>query len=100
VWTPLDGWIRRAAIAWPQGAGLLAQSRDISYDIRAAIGDIADKVKPLEGEPVIVKNYPNAFLQTALHERLQKLGVTNLVLGGFMTHMCVNSTARGAFILR
>jgi nicotinamidase-related amidase len=70
------------------------------YDIRAAIGAIAEKVEPIEGEPVIVKNYPNAFLQTDLHERLQKLGVTNLVLGGFMTHMCVNSTARGAFNLR
>ena len=36
---------------------------------------------------------------TDLHERLQKLGVSNLVLAGFMTHMCVNSTARGAFNL-
>src|SRR6185295_15411533 len=69
------------------------------YDIRAAVGEIADKVKPLAGEPVIVKNYPNAFLKTELNDRLQKLGVKHLVLGGFMTHMCVNSTARGAFNL-
>jgi nicotinamidase-related amidase len=70
------------------------------YDIRARIGEIADEVKPIAGEPVIVKHFPNAFLQTDLHDHLQKLGVTNLVLGGFMTHMCVNSTARGAFNLR
>jgi nicotinamidase-related amidase len=69
------------------------------YDIRAEIGRIADKVQPLASEPVVVKHYPNSFLQTDLHERLQKLGVTNLVLAGFMTHMCVNSTARGAFNL-
>ena len=69
------------------------------YDIRAEIGRIADKVKPLEGEPVVVKHYPNSFVQTDLHERLQKLGVANLVIAGFMTHMCVNSTARGAFNL-
>ena len=69
------------------------------YDVRAEIGQIADKVKPLGSEPVIVKNYPNSFVQTELHERLQKLGITNLVLAGFMTHMCVNSTARGAFNL-
>ena len=70
-----------------------------AYDIRAEIGQIADKVKPLENEPVVVKHYPNSFVQTDLHERLQKLGITNLVLAGFMTHMCVNSTARGAFTL-
>src|SRR5262245_51738361 len=69
------------------------------YDIRAEIGRIADKVQPLASEPVVVKHYPNSFLHTDLHERLQKHGVTNLVLAGFMTHMCVNSTARGAFNL-
>ena len=69
------------------------------YDIRAEIGRIAEPVKPLDGEAVVVKHYPNSFVQTDLHERLQKHGVTNLVLAGFMTHMCVNSTARGAFNL-
>jgi nicotinamidase-related amidase len=69
------------------------------YDIRAEIGRITEKVEPLASEPVVVKHYPNSFLQTDLHERLQKHGVTNLVLAGFMTHMCVNSTARGAFNL-
>ena len=69
------------------------------YDIRAEIGRIAEAVKPLDGEAVVVKHYPNSFVQTDLHERLQKHGVTNLVLAGFMTHLCVNSTARGAFNL-
>lgn len=69
------------------------------YDIRAEIGQIAEAVKPRDGEAVIVKHYPNSFVQTDLHDRLQKHGVTHLVLAGFMTHMCVNSTARGAFNL-
>jgi len=69
------------------------------YDVRAEIGAIADKVAPTSSEPVIVKQYPNAFLQTDLHDRLRKLEINNLVLTGFMTHMCVNSTARGAFNL-
>ncbi len=30
---------------------------------------------------------------------LKAANATNLVLAGFMTHMCVNSTARGAFNL-
>lgn len=67
------------------------------YDVRAEIGQIADIVAPREGEPVIVKSYPSSFEQTVLHDELQKLGVKNVVLAGFMTHVCVNSTARAAF---
>ena len=69
------------------------------YDVSAEIGQIADIVAPKDGEPTIVKNYPNSFVETDLHERLQALGAKNLILAGFMTHMCVNSTARGAFNL-
>ncbi|MCG8359028.1 MAG: cysteine hydrolase [Kiloniellales bacterium] len=67
------------------------------YDIRAEIGAIAAPVAPEGDEPVVVKGRPNSFVGTDLHERLQSLGVENLILAGFMTHMCVNSTARGAF---
>jgi len=69
------------------------------YDIRSEIGAIADKVAPAEGEPVVVKNYPNSFLNTDLDARLKALGVKNVVVAGFMTHMCINSTGRGAFNL-
>jgi nicotinamidase-related amidase len=67
------------------------------YDVRADIGRIVDRVAPREGEPVIVKNYPNSFTATDLNDRLAP--GSNLILAGFMTHMCVNSTARGAFSL-
>lgn len=69
------------------------------YDVREEIGAIVDSVAPRAGEPVVVKNYPNSFVGTDLDERLKALGASNLVLTGFMTHMCVNSTARGAFNL-
>jgi nicotinamidase-related amidase len=69
------------------------------YDISADIGAIATEVAPIAGEKVIVKNYPNAFVQTTLEAELKSLGIKNIVLGGFMTHMCVNSTAHGAFNL-
>lgn len=67
------------------------------YDVRAEIGAIIDRVAPREGEVVIVKNYPNSFTATDLNDRLAP--GSNLVLAGFMTHMCINSTARGAFSL-
>lgn len=69
------------------------------YDIRAEIGQICDRAAPLAGETVIVKHHPNSFWETDLDARLRALGVQNLVLAGFMTHVCVNSTARGAFNL-
>jgi len=69
------------------------------YDIRAEIGQIVDRVAPQGDETVIVKSFPNSFVQTELDERLKAVSARNLVLAGFMTHMCVNSTARGAFNL-
>ncbi len=67
------------------------------FDVRAEIGQIVDRVAPRDGEAVIVKNYPNSFTATDLNDRLA--AGSNLVLAGFMTHMCINSTARGAFSL-
>lgn len=67
------------------------------YDVRAEIGAIVDRVAPRDGETVVVKNFPNSFTGTDLDDRLAP--GSNLVLAGFMTHMCVNSTARGAFSL-
>jgi nicotinamidase-related amidase len=67
------------------------------YDVRDEIGAIVDRVAPREGEHRIVKNFPNSFVGTDLESYLRGKDATNLVLAGFMTHMCVNSTARGAF---
>lgn len=69
------------------------------YDIAGESGAIAAQVAPRGGEPVIVKNYPNSFVQTDFESELKTVGASNLILTGFMTHMCVNSTARGAFNL-
>jgi nicotinamidase-related amidase len=69
------------------------------YDIEGESGAIVDRVAPRDGEPVVVKNYPNSFVGTDLDQRLKESYASNLVLAGFMTHMCVNSTARGAFNL-
>ena len=69
------------------------------YDVTAEIGAISDEVAPKNGEAVVTKNYPNAFVATPLEAQLKALGIENIVLAGFMTHMCINSTARGAFNL-
>ncbi|MFC8127169.1 cysteine hydrolase family protein [Streptomyces sp. NPDC057302] len=66
------------------------------YDIRAEIGHIHPKAAPLDGEPVIVKQVPNAFLGTDLDTHLT--AGQDVVIAGWMTHMCVLFTAQGAFL--
>ncbi|MDO9105749.1 MAG: cysteine hydrolase family protein [Methylovulum sp.] len=59
--------------------------------------DIHDCVKPRENEGLMTKHYPNAFRNTGLNESLQKAQVTELVVCGAMTHMCIDTTVRAAF---
>ena len=97
----LDQAARLLARARAVGAPVIHIAHDAGpgspYDVNAEIGQIADIVAPRAGEPVIVKRFPSSFEQTDLGERLEKLGAKNLILAGFMTHVCVNSTARAAF---
>lgn len=60
---------------------------------------IADPVQPRSGEPVVAKGKPNAFAGTDLDARLKALGKRELIVVGFMTHMCVSSTVRAALDL-
>lgn len=53
-------------------------------------------VAPQEGEDVIVKASPNAFLDTDLDARLRHDGIHELVVAGMMTSMCVDATVRTA----
>ncbi len=61
--------------------------------------EIYEGVKPLEGEIILQKHFPNSFRETGLHDLLKKNGVTNLVFTSMMTHMCVDTTVRAAFDL-
>ncbi len=58
--------------------------------------NIIDSVRPEGKEPVIVKHQPSGFAGTNLDTLLADSGQKSLVIAGFMTHMCVNATARGA----
>ena len=69
------------------------------FDLDARGGAIIDAAMPASGEHLVQKPLPNAFAQTGLDATLKKLGRTQLVIAGFMTHMCVSSTARAALDL-
>ncbi len=65
----------------------------VQHNFKAFAG-IHPLVKPWEGEKIVRKDYPSAFLGTELREYLQALGITRLTVAGMMTHMCVDTTVR------
>lgn len=54
---------------------------------------------PAAGETVVEKTLPNSFAGTDLQARLAATGRTHVIFVGFMTHMCVSTTARAALDL-
>jgi len=60
-------------------------------------GEIVPRVAPIEGEPIVSKTKANSFSDTKLKEVLDSYKtIKHLVIVGFMTHNCVNSTVRAA----
>jgi nicotinamidase-related amidase len=58
--------------------------------------DIHDSAAHFEGEPIVYKHEPNAFLDTGLLELLKGWQVQRLVICGMTTHLAVEATARAA----
>jgi nicotinamidase-related amidase len=51
-----------------------------------------------EDDLIIPKDRYSAFYQTGLEKRLQDLGISDVVIGGVMTNLCCETTARDAFV--
>lgn len=66
------------------------------FDPDGAGGQIATAVAPADGEAVVFKEMPNAFAGTDLTAVLEKTGRKELIVAGFMTHMCISSSVRAA----
>ncbi|PCH82005.1 MAG: cysteine hydrolase [Hyphomicrobiales bacterium] len=66
------------------------------FDLTSHRGAIISPLAPLQNEAVVEKKLPNSFAGTNLEVLLKETGRTELILAGFMTHMCVSSTARSA----
>jgi len=58
--------------------------------------EIVPALSPHDGELVIDKPGKGAFFATPLHEALQQRGVTQLVVAGVTTEVCVQTTLREA----
>lgn len=58
---------------------------------------IIDELSPLPGELVVDKYGYNAFYNTHLSDALHARGVTQVVVAGTVTQICVEDTVRGGF---
>lgn len=66
------------------------------FDGAGRFVEFIDAIAPLPGESVVSKHHPNAFADTELRKLLDAGGIRQLVIAGFMTHLCVSTTARAA----
>lgn len=58
--------------------------------------EIHHSVAPEKDELVLQKSFPNSFRDTTLLEELRQRDITQLVIAGMMTQMCIDSTTRAA----
>jgi nicotinamidase-related amidase len=109
----------RGPLRIPDGPMVLARLRSLLEDYReanmpivhirheeaagapvfAAGGPLVEtmpEVAPRHIEPVVVKHAPGAFTDTELSAVLTQLAARSVVIAGFMTHMCCDTTARQA----
>ena len=70
---------------------------DDTFFLEGTFGaEISDRIRPQPDDKVIIKRYPNSFLETELDAYLKSLQVDTLIVCGMMTHMCVDTTVRAA----
>ena len=74
-----------------------SQEPDASFFVPGSAGaEINAKVRNQGDEKVITKNQINAFQNTDLKSVIDAQGITDLVIVGAMSHMCVDGVTRAA----
>jgi ureidoacrylate peracid hydrolase len=90
TWTDSKTWRKR----------LDGYKRGIEICLPGSWGsEIIDALAPLESEPVVIKHRYSAFLDTDLGLMLRSMKIDTLLIGGVGTNVCVESTARHAYML-
>jgi nicotinamidase-related amidase len=62
-------------------------------------GPIHPAIAPTEHDLVVPKYTPDAFHETDLHQQLTTRGIHKVILTGFQTELCVDTTCRRAWDL-
>ena len=66
------------------------------FALGSPMAEIFAQLTPRDGETIVEKLLPNSFANTSLDATLRTFGRKDLIVVGFMTHMCVSATARSA----
>ncbi len=97
-----DENVARLLSAWRELNGPIFHVKDNSPSPTSAFhpskpgNAIQPYAQPLPGELLIEKETHSAFIGTDLEERLREAGIDTVVIAGFVTNHCVESTARVA----
>jgi nicotinamidase-related amidase len=82
----------------PPGDGVHGRFWGSVLDREGADAALVWPATPAPGEPVIVKDTYDAFHQTELEEILRDARVRQVLVAGVLTHLCVETTVRAAFV--
>ena len=72
------------------------KTREIGFRKGSLEAEYIDDLIIIKGAPEIIKNRYNSFFNTDLADLLNKLKINQVVIVGFMTNFCCESTARDA----
>lgn len=94
---------QRDLLAAFRGAGLPVlftrhDSREAASPLKFSLptGAQIDGLEPRAGETVVVKDVNSGFIGTPLEITLRRAGIGRLIVAGFFTNMCVETTVRMA----
>ena len=88
--------LEKARLAGAPVVHVRHQSKGKAFNPASTGYEIVKLLTPRDGEVIVDKGLPNAFAGTELAKHLAATGRKNLIVGGFMTHMCVSATVRAA----
>src|SRR6185312_4119022 len=88
--------LEKARVAGAPVIHVRHQTKGKAFNPSSTGYEIVKALTPRGSEIVIDKGLPNAFTGTELAKQLAASGRKNLIVGGFMTHMCVSATVRSA----
>lgn len=88
-----DVWLEMAARKREGGYTRIPVCRDGAWE-----GDYYGEVRPQPGDVIVTKHRYNAFHNTDLDLILRSNGIRTVVLTGVVTNVCVETTAREAFV--
>jgi ureidoacrylate peracid hydrolase len=88
-----DAWLEQAARKRNGGYTRISVCGENSWS-----GDFYGDVRPLPGEPIVTKHRYSAFYNTDLDTILRANGIRTVVLTGVVTNVCVETSAREAFV--